>query len=306
MNHADLALRAGRSATGGLPRILGLDIAGEVAQPGAGRDGMEGGRPGRRRESRQVRHLLAVRARARRVLRATEAAGRRARRWPRAVLQGPRGQSAAHPRRAWASRRRRRFPWRAHRVALPRRAGAAAAVGGRPHPGGGQRGGELRSPDGQGHRRSRHRHGGERLEAREGQGAGRRRGDQLHHHAEVQPARQGAHRRPRRGRGVRLRRRARCGTRAARASSPAAGWSSRGRPSGSQIPFNLGGPPVPAADPDGQRSAQSPQLRRDDAHGALRRPARRGGRTFDLAEAAKAHEVMAGRDFFGKLVLRVP
>jgi NADPH:quinone reductase-like Zn-dependent oxidoreductase len=30
------------------------------------------------------------------------------------------------------------------------------------------------------------------------------------------------------------------------------------------------------------------------------------GRTFDLWEAAKAHEVMAGRDFFGKLVLRVP
>ncbi len=30
------------------------------------------------------------------------------------------------------------------------------------------------------------------------------------------------------------------------------------------------------------------------------------GRTFDMAEAAKAHEVMAGRDFFGKLVLRVP
>ncbi len=30
------------------------------------------------------------------------------------------------------------------------------------------------------------------------------------------------------------------------------------------------------------------------------------GRTFDLGEAAKAHEVMAGRDFFGKLVLHVP
>ena len=30
------------------------------------------------------------------------------------------------------------------------------------------------------------------------------------------------------------------------------------------------------------------------------------GKTFDLAETAKAHEVMAGRDFFGKLVLRVP
>jgi len=30
------------------------------------------------------------------------------------------------------------------------------------------------------------------------------------------------------------------------------------------------------------------------------------GQTFDLAETARAHEVMTGRDFFGKLVLRVP
>jgi NADPH:quinone reductase-like Zn-dependent oxidoreductase len=28
-------------------------------------------------------------------------------------------------------------------------------------------------------------------------------------------------------------------------------------------------------------------------------------RTFELAKAAKAHEVIAGRDFFGKLMLRV-
>jgi hypothetical protein len=28
--------------------------------------------------------------------------------------------------------------------------------------------------------------------------------------------------------------------------------------------------------------------------------------SFELAEAGKAHEVMAGRDFFAKLVLRVP
>src|SRR3989442_5959756 len=34
VNHADLAIRAGRSATGGLPRILGLDIAGEGARLG--------------------------------------------------------------------------------------------------------------------------------------------------------------------------------------------------------------------------------------------------------------------------------
>ena len=28
--------------------------------------------------------------------------------------------------------------------------------------------------------------------------------------------------------------------------------------------------------------------------------------TFELAEAGKAHEVLAGRNFFGGLVLRVP
>src|SRR5262249_61087516 len=42
VNHADLALRARRSATGGPPRILRLDIAGQIAplRPrGAGRSG---------------------------------------------------------------------------------------------------------------------------------------------------------------------------------------------------------------------------------------------------------------------------
>src|SRR5207245_2706224 len=43
VNHADLALRAGRSATGGLPRILGLDIAGEIARLGPGVTGWKGG-----------------------------------------------------------------------------------------------------------------------------------------------------------------------------------------------------------------------------------------------------------------------
>src|SRR5436305_298821 len=59
---------------------------------------MEGRRPGRRRESRQVWRLHALRARARRVLRETEAARRRAGRRARSVLQGPRGQPSAHPR----------------------------------------------------------------------------------------------------------------------------------------------------------------------------------------------------------------
>ena len=43
LNHADLALRAGRSATGGLPRILGLDIAGEIASVGPGVTGWKSG-----------------------------------------------------------------------------------------------------------------------------------------------------------------------------------------------------------------------------------------------------------------------
>ena len=43
VNHADLALRAGRSATGGLPRILGLDMAGEIASLGGGVTGFKVG-----------------------------------------------------------------------------------------------------------------------------------------------------------------------------------------------------------------------------------------------------------------------
>src|SRR6266542_6492153 len=43
LNHADLSIRAGRSATGGLPRILGLDIAGDVAGLGPGVTGWKPG-----------------------------------------------------------------------------------------------------------------------------------------------------------------------------------------------------------------------------------------------------------------------
>src|SRR5262245_50863765 len=43
LNHADLALRAGRSPTGGLPRILGLDMAGEIADLGPGVAGWKEG-----------------------------------------------------------------------------------------------------------------------------------------------------------------------------------------------------------------------------------------------------------------------
>ena len=43
LNHADLSIRAGRSPTGGLPRILGLDIAGDVASIGPGVTGWRAG-----------------------------------------------------------------------------------------------------------------------------------------------------------------------------------------------------------------------------------------------------------------------
>jgi NADPH:quinone reductase-like Zn-dependent oxidoreductase len=39
LNRADIGIRAGSASTGGLPRILGLDIAGEVAHLGPGVEG---------------------------------------------------------------------------------------------------------------------------------------------------------------------------------------------------------------------------------------------------------------------------
>ena len=79
-----------------------------------------------------------------------------------------------------------------------------------------------------------------------------------------------------------------------------------GTTSGSQIPFNLGllqSRPLTLMG-SGARSRRSfaammHMVHHGGLHGVV-------GRTFDLAEAAAAHEVMAGRDFFGKLVLRVP
>src|SRR5215510_10120098 len=43
VNHADLGIRSGRSATGGLPRVLGLDMAGEIASLGPGVSGFKNG-----------------------------------------------------------------------------------------------------------------------------------------------------------------------------------------------------------------------------------------------------------------------
>ena len=79
-----------------------------------------------------------------------------------------------------------------------------------------------------------------------------------------------------------------------------------GTTSGSQIPFNLAtlqGRPLTLMG-SGARSRRSFAAMMHMVHyGGLRGVV---GRTFELADAAKAHEVMSGRDFFGKLVLRVP
>ena len=76
--------------------------------------------------------------------------------------------------------------------------------------------------------------------------------------------------------------------------------------SGSQIPFNLSlmqGRPLTLMG-SGARSRRSfAAMMHMVAYGGLRGVV---GRTFKMEEAAVAHEVMAGRDFFGKLVLRVP
>ena len=76
LNHADLSIRAGRSPTGGLPRILGLDIAGEVASLGPGVTGWKAGDRVVVENRVKCGTCPPLRARARRVLRATAEAGR--------------------------------------------------------------------------------------------------------------------------------------------------------------------------------------------------------------------------------------
>jgi len=79
-----------------------------------------------------------------------------------------------------------------------------------------------------------------------------------------------------------------------------------GTTAGSQLPFNLS---VLQSRPltlmgSGARSRRSfAAMMHRARYGGLRGVV---GKTFELSEAAKAHEVMTGRDFFGKLVLRVP
>ena len=305
LNHADLSIRAGRSPTGGLPRILGLDIAGEVASLGPGVTGWSVGDRvvvenrvkcgtctpcalGRDEYCERQRRL------------GGELDGGHAQycKVPAVNLQRiPDGMTfeeaatlplAGHT--AWHCliERVQLQPWE---DVLIQAVGSGV--------------GQLRSPDRQGHRRPRHRDGGKRLEARESQGARRRRRDQLHHHAEVQPARQGAHQWPRRGRGVRLCRGHGLGR---EPQQPEARGQAghHGDDLGEPDPVQSVPDAGPAIDAHGQWGTESPQLCRHDAHGGLWWPAWRGGPHVRLGEAAVAHEVMAGRDFFGKLVLRVP
>jgi NADPH:quinone reductase-like Zn-dependent oxidoreductase len=79
-----------------------------------------------------------------------------------------------------------------------------------------------------------------------------------------------------------------------------------GTTSGSQITFNLAvmqGRPLTLMGSGGRSRRSFAAMMHMVHYGGLRGVI---GRTFDLADAARAHEVMAGRDFFGKLVLRVP
>jgi NADPH:quinone reductase-like Zn-dependent oxidoreductase len=79
-----------------------------------------------------------------------------------------------------------------------------------------------------------------------------------------------------------------------------------GTTSGSQIPFNLAtlqGRPLTLMGSGGRSRRSFAAMMHMVHYGGLRGVV---GRTFELADAAKAHEVMSGRDFFGKLVLRVP
>jgi len=79
-----------------------------------------------------------------------------------------------------------------------------------------------------------------------------------------------------------------------------------GTTAGAQIPFNLSllqGRPLTLMGSGGRSRRSFAAMMHVVHHGGLRGVV---GRTFDLADTAKAHETMTGRDFFGKLVLTVP
>ena len=79
-----------------------------------------------------------------------------------------------------------------------------------------------------------------------------------------------------------------------------------GTTSGGQIPFSLSllqSRPLTLMGSGGRSRRSFAAMMHVVHHGSLRGVV---GRTFELADAARAHETMSGRDFFGKLVLRVP
>jgi NADPH:quinone reductase-like Zn-dependent oxidoreductase len=79
-----------------------------------------------------------------------------------------------------------------------------------------------------------------------------------------------------------------------------------GTTAGSQIPFDLRllqSRPLTLMGCGGRSRRSFAAMMHVVRYGGLRGVV---GKTFELADAARAHEVMAGRDVFGKLVLRVP
>lgn len=79
-----------------------------------------------------------------------------------------------------------------------------------------------------------------------------------------------------------------------------------GTTSGSQASMNLSllqGRPLTLMGSGGRSRRSFADMMQMVHHGRLRGVV---GQTFELADVAKAHTTMAGRDFFGKLVLRVP
>jgi NADPH:quinone reductase-like Zn-dependent oxidoreductase len=79
-----------------------------------------------------------------------------------------------------------------------------------------------------------------------------------------------------------------------------------GTTSGSQASMNLSllrGRPLTLMGSGGRSRRSFAEMMRMVHNGGLRGVV---GQTFELADVAKAHETMAGRNFFGKLVLRVP
>ena len=145
MNRADLLQRRGLypPPPGFREDIPGLELAGEVAELGAGRDRLEGGRPGH---------------------------GHRRRRGAGRAGGGPRADAAARARGDVARGGRRHPGGRDDRPRRPLHHRRAAPGRGRAHPRHRLRRGHRRAPDRPGRRRPHHRHQPHRRQAGEGPG----------------------------------------------------------------------------------------------------------------------------------------